>query len=58
MEYLSKPIQPVEVKLLLHPADYRRALSAAREANLSEHDFYALAVHLGTAEILQSVRRP
>ena len=58
MECVSKQVQQVEVKLLLHPADHRRALTAAREANLSERDFYALAVHLGTAEILQSVRRP
>ena len=36
----------------------RRAQSAAREANLTERDFYALAIHLGTAEILHSVRRP
>ncbi|TDV11485.1 hypothetical protein [Paraburkholderia caballeronis] len=58
MDYALKPVQLVEVKLLLHPADLRRAQSAAREANLTERDFYALAIHLGTAEILHSVRRP
>lgn len=57
MEYASKLAQPVEIKLLLHPADHRRVLNAARQANMSEREFFALAVHLGTAEILQSVRQ-
>lgn len=58
VECKLKPMQMVEVKLFLHPADHCRALSAANEANLTEDEFYALAIHLGTAEVLRSGRRP
>jgi hypothetical protein len=54
MQYLPKPPAKVEVKLELHPNDHRRALAIAKAANLPVRDFFALAIHLGAAEILRS----
>jgi hypothetical protein len=54
MQYLPKPPAKVEVKLQLHPNDHRRALAIAKAANLPVRDFFALAIHLGAAEILRS----
>ncbi|WP_293034996.1 hypothetical protein [Paraburkholderia sp.] len=36
------------------PHDHHRALSIAKAANLAERDFFALAIHLGASQILQS----
>ncbi|MFP6560528.1 hypothetical protein WJ542_19830 [Paraburkholderia sp. B3] len=54
MQYLPKPPAKVEVKLQLHPNDHRRALAIAKAANLPVRDFFALAIHLGAAQILSS----
>lgn len=54
MQYLPKPPAKVEVKLQLHPNDHRRALAIAKAANLPVRDFFALAIHLGAAQILHS----
>ncbi|HEV3429101.1 MAG TPA: hypothetical protein VG320_14590 [Paraburkholderia sp.] len=54
MEYTLKPPTKIEVKLLLHPQDHDRAMAIAKAANLGEREFYALAIHLGAAEILRS----
>jgi hypothetical protein len=54
MNYLPKPPAKVEVKLQLHPHDHVRALAIAKAANLAERDFFALAIHLGAAEILRA----
>jgi hypothetical protein len=54
MEFSLKPPAKIEVKLLLHPHDHDRAMAIAKAANLAERDFYALAIHLGAAEILRS----
>lgn len=54
MEYLPKPPTKIEVKLLLHPQDHNRALDIAKAANLAERDFFALAIHLGAAKILEA----
>lgn len=51
MEYLPKSPAKIEVKLLLHPHDHRRALAIAKAANLAERDFFALAIHLGAEQI-------
>jgi hypothetical protein len=53
MDYLSKAPAKIEVKLLLHPHDHHRALDIAKAANLAERDFFALAIHLGAAKILE-----
>ncbi len=50
------PLRKIEITLELHPVDHRRALSAAREANMDEQAFYALALHLGTLAILHGAR--
>jgi hypothetical protein len=52
VDYLPKPPAKIEVKLLLHPHDHHRALDIAKAANLAERDFFALAIHLGAAQIL------
>ncbi|WP_167401241.1 hypothetical protein [Paraburkholderia eburnea] len=54
MEFTLKPPAKIEVKLLLHPHDHNRAMAIAKTANLGEREFYALAIHLGAAEILRS----
>ncbi|OBR46387.1 hypothetical protein A6456_27535 [Paraburkholderia tropica] len=54
MESSLKPPAKIEVKLLLHPQDHDRALAIARSANIAERDFFALAIHLGAAEILRA----
>jgi len=54
MEYLPKTLAKIEVKLLLHPQDHHRALDIAKAANLAERDFFALAIHLGAAKILEA----
>ncbi|QGZ64415.1 hypothetical protein [Paraburkholderia acidisoli] len=46
----------IEVKLALHPHDHRRAMAAAKALNLAEDEFYALAVHLGAAQILRDAQ--
>jgi len=53
MNSLPKPPNKVEVKLQLHPRDHHRALAIAKAANLAERDFFALAIHLGAAQIQQ-----
>lgn len=58
MDYLPKPPAKIEVKLLLHPHDHNRALAIAEAANLAERDFFALAIHLGAAQILRSADTP
>ncbi|WP_028224313.1 MULTISPECIES: hypothetical protein [Paraburkholderia] len=58
MEYLPKPPAKVEVKLQLHPNDHHRALAIAKAANLAERDFFALAIHLGAAQILRGADTP
>jgi hypothetical protein len=52
MESAQKSSQ-IEVKLLLHPSDHRRAMAAAKALNLAESDFFALALHLGATQILR-----
>ncbi|MBN3854132.1 MULTISPECIES: hypothetical protein [unclassified Paraburkholderia] len=54
MESALKSPAKIEVKLLLHPHDHHRAMAIAKAANLAERDFYALAIHLGAAEIMRS----
>lgn len=54
MEGSPNPQTKIEVTLLLHPHDHHRALSIAKAANLAERDFFALAIHLGASQILQS----
>jgi hypothetical protein len=58
MDCLPKPPAKIEVTLELHPHDHHRALAIAQAANLAERDFFALAVHLGAAEILRSAQTP
>lgn len=58
MDYLPKPPAKIEVKLLLHPHDHNRALAIAKAANLAERDFFALAIHLGAAQILRAADTP
>ncbi|WP_322105614.1 hypothetical protein [Paraburkholderia sp. J41] len=53
MESAQQLPSKIEVKLLLHPNDHRRALAAAKKLNLAEREFLALAVHLGAAQILR-----
>jgi hypothetical protein len=46
--------QKIEVVLFLHPKDHECATAAARATNMSEAEFYALALHLGTTVILRN----
>jgi hypothetical protein len=54
MDYQPKSQAQIEVTLMLHPRDHDRALAIAKAANLDEHDFFALAIHLGAEEIRRS----
>ncbi|WP_322042217.1 hypothetical protein [Paraburkholderia sp. J67] len=54
MESALKSPAKIEVKLLLHPHDHHRAMAIAKAANLAERDFFALAIHLGSAAIQRS----
>ncbi|CAG9248446.1 hypothetical protein [Paraburkholderia unamae] len=53
MESAQKSHGKIEVKLFLHPNDHHRAMVAAKALNLAEREFYALALHLGSNQILR-----
>jgi hypothetical protein len=52
----QNPPAKIEVKLSLHPHDLNRALAIAKAANIAERDFFALAIHLGTAQIQKAAK--
>lgn len=45
--------QRQELSVLLHPTDYSRVNAAAELTSMAPNDFYALAMHIGTREILR-----
>jgi hypothetical protein len=51
-ERSKRKVERVEVKLALHPTDFMRISEAAKHADMSPHDFYALALHIGSTTIL------
>jgi hypothetical protein len=46
--------QKIEIVLSLHPKDHECATAAARTTKMSDGEFFALALHLGTTAILRN----
>ncbi|MGF6773574.1 hypothetical protein P3T18_006088 [Paraburkholderia sp. GAS199] len=53
MKQISSPQERVEIMLSLHPADYARLKAGAIKTKMSEAEFYAVSLHIGSLAVLR-----